>query len=75
LIPLTPCCSGNTPLTDFLRQVNYEGACVIAAHQYLQSQGDCGYIDENGKPRTSQRSYLTQLGNTEIRKWTGELMC
>ena len=25
LIPLTPCCSGNTPLTDFLRQVNYEG--------------------------------------------------
>ena len=68
LIPLTPRCSGDKPLTDFLRQVNYESACVIAAHQYLQTQGDCGFIDENGKPRISQRTYLTQLGNAEIRR-------
>jgi len=73
LIPLTPYCSGNTPLTDFLRQVNYEGACVIAAHQYLQTQGDYGYIDKNGKTRTFQRSYLTQVGNEVIRKWMGEI--
>jgi len=59
LIPLTPCCSGNTPLTDFLRQVNYEGACVIAAHQRMQ-------IYDN-KSRLYSRSYLTQLGNTAIR--------
>jgi len=45
---------------------------VIAAHQYLQARGEYGYIDENGKPRTPRRSYLTQTGNTEIRKWTGE---
>ena len=38
LIPLTPHCSGNTPLTDFLKQVNYEGACVIATHQHQNPQ-------------------------------------
>ena len=66
LIPLTPCCSGNTPLTDFLVQVNYEGACVIAAHQHLHSQGKCGYTNENGKPETERRGDMARLG--------GELM-
>ena len=65
LIPLTPCCSGNTPLTDFLRQVNYEGACVIAAHQYLQTQG---IIDESGKNLSDRRNDMIQLGNMVIRK-------
>ena len=62
LIPLTPCCSGNTPLTDFLRQVNCEGACVIAAHQSLKALGKQGYIDENGKNRTDQRMHMAKLG-------------
>ena len=69
LIPLTPCCSGNTPLTDFLQQVNYESACVIAAHQYLKTLGDCGYMDESGKTQTHRRTSLATLGNTVIRKW------
>ena len=63
LIPLTPYCSGNTPLTDFLVRVNYEGACVIAAHQHLRSQGKPGFIDENGKPRTEKRKDFAQLGD------------
>jgi len=66
LIPLTPCCSGNTPLTDFLVQVNYEGACVIAAHQHLQTRGKSGFINENGKPRTEKRNDLAQLGDKVI---------
>jgi len=70
LIPLTPCCSGNTPLTGFLRRVNYEGACVIAAHQYLHIQGECGYIDRNGNTGTYQRAKLVENGNTLIGRWT-----
>jgi len=65
LIPLTPCCSGNTPLTHFLRQVNYEGACVIAAHQYLQAQGN---NNEKGKDLLAWRNEMTKLGDTVIRK-------
>jgi hypothetical protein len=71
LTPLTPCCSGNTPLTDFLKQVNYEGACVTAAHQYLHAQGDHGFIDENGKTQSHRRTCLTLLGNVVIRRWVG----
>jgi predicted metal-dependent phosphoesterase TrpH len=73
LIPLTPCCSGNTPLTGFLRQVSYEGACVIAAHQYLRAQGGCGFMDEPGKPLTDRRDSLAQLGNAVIKNWTGDI--
>jgi len=65
LTSLTPQCSGNAPLTDFLQQVNYEGACVIAAHQYLKSQE---LNDENGKELFVRRTELTKLGDTLIRK-------
>ena len=70
LSPLTPCCSGKTQLTEFLRQVNYEGACVVAAHQYLKAQGKSAYIDENRKSRIEQRPYMTQLGNAVIKQLT-----
>ena len=36
-----------TPLSDTLKRINYEGACVIAAHQHLISQGLEGYLDKN----------------------------
>jgi len=65
LIPLTPCCSGNIPLTGFLLQVNYEGACAIAAHQYLKAQG---INDKNEKDLSVRRNELVQLGDTVIRK-------
>ena len=68
LIPLTPHCSGNIPLTDFLLQVNYEGACTVAAHQYLQTQG---FNDENGKDPAARRTELTELGDRVIRKELG----
>jgi len=65
LIPLTPACSGNMGLTDFLLQVNYEGACAIAAHQYLKAQG---INNENNKDLFSLRIELINLGNKVIRK-------
>jgi predicted transcriptional regulator len=49
--------------------VNYEGACVIAAHQYLKMLGDNGYMDENGKIRSHRRADLTSLGDKVIEKW------
>jgi hypothetical protein len=67
LLPLTPHCSGNTPLTDFLLQVGYEGACVIAAHQYLHDHEEEGYVDKNGNVQLKRQSYLKKSGNTVIR--------
>jgi ElaB/YqjD/DUF883 family membrane-anchored ribosome-binding protein len=67
LLPLTPRCSGNTPLTDFLQQVGYDGACVIAAHQYLHDHDEQGYVDERGNIQFKKQSYFKKLGNTVIR--------
>ena len=66
LTPLTPCCSGNTPLTDFLNQVNYEGACMIAAHQHLCKKGENGYTGGKDKTTAERNTSLKQLGNTLI---------
>ncbi|MGE4568706.1 MAG: hypothetical protein AB7C90_05925, partial [Bacteroidales bacterium] len=67
MIPIRCDTRGNLPLTDFLNRVNYEGACVIAAHQYLQAQGMEGYIDPLGKAKQADRLLFVTLGNAVIR--------
>lgn len=56
----------NTPLTDKLMQINYEGACVIAAHQHLVAQGLRGYVDAEGKADRSKRGEFVELGKELI---------
>ncbi len=56
----------NTPLTDKLLQINYEGACIIAAHQHLVAQGLNGYVDENGNADRTKRGEFVKLGNELI---------
>ena len=33
-----------------IREVFWEGACVVAAHQFLSLHGECGYVDADGRP-------------------------
>lgn len=49
-----------------LKQINYEGACVLAAHQHLLSQGLPGYVDANGKANKDKRNEYILLGNQVI---------
>lgn len=56
----------STPLTDKLMQINYEGACVIAAHQHLVAQGVRGYVDANGNADRSKRNEFVKLGDELI---------
>jgi len=39
MIPLTVSCRNQVPLTKELKRISFEGACIIAAHQYLRAQG------------------------------------
>lgn len=64
----------STPLTDNLKQINYEGACVIAAHQHLKSQGKQGYVDENGKAEVSRRDEFVSLGDQLIKSRINKVM-
>jgi hypothetical protein len=56
----------NTPLTEMLLNINYEGACITAAHQYLVAKEGVGYLDHEGKPDQTKREYFTTLGKAII---------
>ncbi|MBN2633828.1 MAG: hypothetical protein JXR66_09750 [Bacteroidales bacterium] len=62
LIPLTVTARGKQPLDESLKKIAWEGACVIAAHQYLRAHHRQGYVLEDGNPSRSQRDDLAQTG-------------
>lgn len=53
---------GGVSLSDKLMEINYKGACAIAAHQHLVKQGLEGYIDKNGHADRSKRTEFETLG-------------
>ena len=57
---------GNTPLTDKLMRINYEGACVVAAHQDKVAKGEAGYVDADGKADPARRDEFIEYGNQLI---------
>jgi hypothetical protein len=69
MIPLTPCCRNNVPLSEKLKAVSYEGTCVIAAHQKYLKEGKTGFIDENGNPRSSEIEHFSEFGNSVIENY------
>lgn len=48
MLPLEPRCAGGVPLPADVRDIAWEGACVIAAHQYLVANEQGGYVDAEG---------------------------
>jgi hypothetical protein len=56
----------NTPLSKILLDINYEGACITAAHQYLVATNGIGYLDKEGKPELSKREYFSTLGKALV---------
>lgn len=56
----------STPLSEKLMKINYEGACVTAAHQHLTTQGLTGYVDEKGVADRSKRDEFVKLGDQLI---------
>ena len=55
LIPLDPFCKdGDVP--DDVRALFWEGACVVAGHQFLTLHGECGFVDGEGNPNPDYTS-------------------
>lgn len=66
LDPLTVGVEGNKTLNNYLKMVNFEGACVVAAHQYQRAQKKKGisYLD---KPlSTDEYATMVSLGKNVI---------
>ena len=66
MIPLTVTARGGEPLDESLKKIAWEGACVIAAHQYLRADGRQGYVLPDGKHSKQQKEDLTILGQLVI---------
>jgi hypothetical protein len=66
MIPLTVTTRGSVPLDESLKKIAWEGACVIAAHQYLRADGRQGYVLPDGTHSANQMRELTELGQLVI---------
>jgi hypothetical protein len=69
LDPIRISAGGGIDLDDELKEINYEGAAVIAAHQYLVANGEEGYL-KNGIAKVEEKQNFIELGKAVIAKFT-----
>jgi hypothetical protein len=66
MVPLTITTRGSKPVDESLKKIAWEGACVIAAHQYLRADGRQGYVLPDGTHSVKQMRELINLGRLVI---------
>lgn len=77
LVPMTPSCKGGIPIPAELQAIFWEGACVLAAQQFLNVHGQTGYLDAQGilnpayATDEARIEKLAHLGAAVIAKYTG----
>ena len=71
LDPVKVTCSGGIDLDADLERIGFEGACILAAHQYLVAKGEEGYLDKNGVAKTTEYEAFAELGNAVIAHFIG----
>ena len=75
LLPIEPACLKGIPVPDDVKDIFWEGACVVAAHQFLTLHGECGFVDAQGKPNprypntTTRIAAFKSLGGAVIRRY------
>lgn len=72
LDPITIYGGDGKELSPAMKKINYEGACVVAAHQYLIAKGEEGFLDKNGKAKIENRAEYIVLGDAVIKKFVTE---
>lgn len=66
MIPLTCSTRENIPLNETLMRISYEGSAVVAAHMYLNTHGEEGFLSKDGTPKMSKMQAFISLGNAVI---------
>jgi len=64
--PVKVYASGHTELTPLLKEINYKGACIVAAHQYLVGRGEPGLA--GGFSSDTERDNHVRLGHAIIKE-------
>ncbi|WP_282035721.1 hypothetical protein [Saccharicrinis aurantiacus] len=68
MIPLKVETRGHIDLDDDLKELSFNGACVVAAHQYLVSQGKDGFVKESGERNGDSLQPFVEIGRAVISK-------
>lgn len=74
LIPLAPT-GKDGPLPQAILNIFWEGACVVAAHQFLSAHGECGYVDKQGNLNSAYATNneriqaLAKIGSVVVRRY------
>jgi len=66
--PIKLAARGGVDLTPRLKQLNYWGACITAAHQKLVADGFEGYLDAEGCPNLKYRDKFILMGDKIIKE-------
>jgi len=75
LIPMEPSCVGGAAIPEGLNAIFREGACVVAAHQFLNVHGNTGYVDKTGSLNPGYNSHedriadLARLGAAVVKRY------
>ena len=64
--PIEVFARGNAPLDEDLLRINYEGACILAAHQYLFATEGKGILDDEGVYMAERKDEFIELGHKLI---------
>ncbi|MFV0269886.1 MAG: hypothetical protein ACK5HT_22435 [Draconibacterium sp.] len=68
LDPIKLSCGGGIDLDEELKEINYEGTAVVAAHQYLVANGKEGYL-KGQIAKTEEKAAFVELGKAVIAKF------
>ena len=60
-LPIAPACLNGAPIPPDVQEIFWEGACIVAAHQFLTLHGRCGFVDAAGQPNPAYRSASDRL--------------
>lgn len=68
LLPIVPRCRNKNSISEDLQHIFWEGACVVAAHQYLKLNDLPGYSDEDDCSE-GRIDDLAKLGEVVIQRY------
>ena len=61
-ISLVPTCVKGEPIPEDVQAIFWEGACVLAAHQNLTTNGKAGFVDEAGRVNINYATHEARIG-------------
>jgi hypothetical protein len=75
LLPIEPACVGGAAVPEEIKEIFWEGACVVAAHQWATLRGENGYVDGQGNLNPAYTSdeerikAFAQIGSAVIKTY------